>query len=247
MHKAAPLAQIKAGPDDGLTEGQFTAYASVFGNKDSYGDVVEKGAFAASLTEWAAKDAVIPLLYGHRFDDPDMNVGWIVSAEEDDHGLKVTGQLDLDNPKAMQVYRLVKGRRVSQMSFAYDVVDGGPAKSDELGDHYVLRELKLYEVSIVPIGANDQTEILAVKHLTEAVKAGRVLSAKNETALRDARDAIDSVLASLGDDGEDQGAKASGDEPVTEVEPDGAKSTPEPMRQPSVDALLAAISIHERS
>ena len=40
--------QIKAaGPDDGLKEGQFRAYASVFGNVDSYGDIVEKGAFVA--------------------------------------------------------------------------------------------------------------------------------------------------------------------------------------------------------
>ena len=241
MYKAAPLAQVKAGPDDGLNEGQFTAYASVFGNKDSYGDVVEKGAFAASLTEWASKDAVIPLLYGHRFDDPDMNVGWVVSAEEDDHGLKVTGQLDLDNPKAVQVYRLVKGRRISQMSFAYDVVDGASAKSDELGDHFLLRELKLYEVSIVPIGANDQTEILAVKHVADAARAGRL----SVDALKDARDAINSVLAALSDDGDDQDAKASGDEPVTEVEPDGAK-TAEPTRQPSVDAYLAVIKTMER-
>ena len=31
--------KVKAGPDDGLGEGQFSAYASVFGNVDSYGDV----------------------------------------------------------------------------------------------------------------------------------------------------------------------------------------------------------------
>lgn len=36
---------VKAGPDSGLAEGEFLAYASVFGNKDSYGDVVMPGAF----------------------------------------------------------------------------------------------------------------------------------------------------------------------------------------------------------
>src|ERR1041384_7208267 len=203
--------RVKAGPEDGLDEGQFSAYASVFGNKDSYGDVVVPGAFAKTLKAWAAKDAEIPLLFGHRMDDPDYNIGHVVSAVEDEKGLLVTAQLDLENPKAAQTYRLLKGRRIDQMSFAYDVVEGAAVKSD--GDTaYELRELKLYEVSVVPIGANQETEILAVKAaadaLTSGTKAGRVISAKNESELRKAHEAIGNVLATLGGD-EDQ-EKASG-------------------------------------
>jgi uncharacterized protein len=44
--------QLKAGPQDGLSEGQFVAYASVFGNIDSYGDVVVK--LARSPMTWRA-------------------------------------------------------------------------------------------------------------------------------------------------------------------------------------------------
>ena len=54
--------QIKAGPDDGLADGQFTAYASVFGNKDSYGDVVVPGAFADDLAAWKDSGQHIPVL-----------------------------------------------------------------------------------------------------------------------------------------------------------------------------------------
>lgn len=239
MHKVATLTGVKAGPADGLQDGQFTAYASVFDVKDSYGDVVRKGAFAETLASWFGQSngRVLPLLYGHNMSDPDLNIGHIVSAEEDAHGLKVVGQFDLEGGKAAQVYRLVKGRRVSELSFAYDVLEGAPAKSEEFGDYYELTKLKLYEVSIVPIGANPDTEILAVKHLTEAVKAGRVLSAKNEATLREARDSIDSVLSNLDGDGKDQG-KASGSEPAPcDDEPDGAKSL-EPMRDPSVFLAL---------
>lgn len=226
--------QIKAGPDDGLGDGEFTAYASVFGNKDSYGDVVVKGAFTNTLTAWKDSGQNIPLLFGHNMADPDFNIGHVVAAEEDDHGLKVTAQLDLENPKAAQVYRMMKGRRINQMSYAYDVVDGSASKSDdgEDGDAFELRDLKLYEVSVVTIGANQETEILGVKSLAEAIavgvargaKAGRTLSAKNETSLRDARDAIDSVLKSLGDSGDGDAAKSGSNDQEKASDTDQAKS-----------------------
>src|SRR5699024_2778592 len=84
------------------------------------------------------------------------------SATEDGHGLKVHGQLDLDSPKGAQVYRLLKGRRLSELSFGYSVADAGPA---EVGGKAVteLRKLDLHEVSLVPRGANPATEVLTVK------------------------------------------------------------------------------------
>ncbi|ALY10732.1 capsid maturation protease [Arthrobacter phage Suppi] len=165
--------RVKAGPDDGLKEGQFEAYASVFGNKDSYGDVVMPGAFDESIANWKDSGNALPLLFGHNMSDPDYNIGHVESAKEDDHGLLTLNQLDLDSPKAAQVYRLIKGRRINQMSFAYDVLEGGWAKrqkdpeggdgEDNLEEIFELRKLKLYEVSVVPIGANQETEITAVK------------------------------------------------------------------------------------
>lgn len=165
--------QFKAGPDDGLEEGEFTAYASVFGNKDSYGDVVVKGAFLESLAEWRGKGFPIPLLFGHNMQDPDFNIG-TASAEEDEFGLLTRAKLALGEPKADQVYRLIKGRRINQMSFAYDVLDGGWAtrtKADGTEEEfYELRRLKLHEISVVPIGANQETSILSVKALQAVQK-----------------------------------------------------------------------------
>src|SRR5699024_11569870 len=130
------------GPDDGLDDGTFTAYASVFGNVDSYGDVVMPGAFADTLAAWKSGDAPIPLLFGHNMSDPDYNIGAVVDAVEDDHGLKVTANLDLDAPKAAQVYRLLKGKRINQMSFAYDVLDAGEAtRQNSNGDPVSVFEL----------------------------------------------------------------------------------------------------------
>lgn len=216
-------ALIKA-DGDGLEEGQFIAYASTFDREpDSYGDVVAKGAFAKSLKEWEESGNVIPILYGHNMDDPDYNIGAVVHAEEDEHGLKVTGQLDLDTQKGAKVYKLIKGRRLSQLSFAFDVLDEGKVTLEDGSKANELREIKLYEISLVQIGANQNTEVLAVKTavdvLAQSVKSGRALSAKNEEILRtasasmkDATAAIDDLLAQT--EGEKEQA---GEASITEV------------------------------
>ncbi|NMW65989.1 HK97 family phage prohead protease [Mobiluncus mulieris] len=203
--------------ENGEEQGQFTAYASTFDREpDSYGDVVAKGAFVNTLKEWAESGNIIPVLFGHRMDDPDFNIGAVLHAEEDERGLKIVGQLDLDSPKGMKVYKLIKGRRLSQLSFAFDVLDQASIKLEDGTKANELRELKLYEVSLVPIGANQHTEILAVKDavraLTESVKAGRVISAKNEETLqtvaasmKEAAAQIESVLAQV------SGGEAKGD------------------------------------
>lgn len=238
-----------AGPDDGLKEGQFTGYASVFGNRDSTGDVVVKGAFAETLAEWDAKGDVIPLLWGHDSNDPFSNIG-SVDAKEDAHGLLVTGTLDLDNPKAKQVYKLIKGRRVNQMSFMYEILDSSYAELD--GDTVQeLKRLKLYEASIVFIGANQATEILAVKAvadgLTVDLKAGRAISAKNETELRKAYEAIGAVLAALGDSEDPE--KANGEEPaVKDNEPAQtivSVQSEQPTPAPSADVWSATLTLIE--
>lgn len=245
--KTCPV-KVKAGPDDGLDDGEFIAYASVFGNKDSYGDVVQPGAFTDTLKAWAKKAIPIPLLWGHNTADPDFNLGEVVEATEDDHGLKVHGRLDMESPKSAQVYRLLKSGRVSQMSFAYAVAEGEWV--EPVGDgktyrdaYYSLKALDLFEVSIVPIGANQETEILAVKAVADSLraKAGRVLSSKNENIIRDtvaqlteAAESLKSVLPvdeeAADEDTEDQD-QTSGKEPPP-GKSDGStagKATPNPV------------------
>lgn len=193
--KTAAMVELKAGPDDDLEEGQFLAYASTFiKSPDSYGDIVRKGAFAETIKEWKASGNTLPVLFGHNMSDPDYNLGGVIEAREDDRGLLVKGQLDLDNPKAKQVYKLLKGRRLSQLSFAFDIREDGTVTLEDDVQVRELRNLKLYEVSLVPIGANQDTEVLAVKAVADAVKAGRTLSSKNLASLKSARDSLDEVI-----------------------------------------------------
>ncbi|WP_406709355.1 HK97 family phage prohead protease [Trueperella pyogenes] len=229
-------AQIKADTGEALDNGQFVAYASVFGNIDSYGDVVAKGAFGESLAAWKDSGNVIPVYFGHRMDELEYNIGHVIDAVEDDHGLLVKCQLDLDMPNGALAHRLIKARRLTQLSFAYDVldsedieVDGEPATE--------LRKLKIYEVSVVPIGANQQTEFLDVKALETGVKAGRMLSQKNINSLVEARDAIDRVIQ----------AAREAEEPKADVEKakdeDLLVKSEEPNRVETADVLRTYMDI----
>lgn len=260
LTKSFPVKIKAAGEPDGLPDGQFEAIVSVFGNVDSYGDVVMPGAFQKTLERWAESGNPIPVYYSHRMDDPDFNIGHVLEAAElepgDDRlpaglkdlgGLWVKAELDIVDPvpgsRATQVHRLLKGRRVTQFSFAYDVIDGGFEQKDG-NEIFALRELDLYEVGPTPIGANQETELLAVKSLAEAtvrgIKAGRTLSAKNENLIRTAHESLGAVLEVL----DDQDEKSADNRPAKDEEPAEAKS--EEPSGGSVDDLLVAIAIHEK-
>ncbi len=243
--------QIKAVGDgtNGLGLGQFTAYASVFGNVDSYRDMVIKGAFSDTLAAWQKAGTPIPVYWSHLMSaDPLMNLGEITKAVEDEHGLLVTAQLDVEeNPKAAYVHRLLKGGRVKQMSFAYDVEEAAWVHSDDLGDYQELRKLKLHEVSVVPVGANQETEVIGVKAAASALlaaKAGRVLSAKNLTSLREARDAIDAVITAASSEEDDQEKASDGGASKDEAGRLPGKSEA-PAGTSSVDSLAAQINLIE--
>lgn len=271
MHKSCP-AQVKAaGTEDGLEPGQFRALVSVFGNKDSYGDIVQPGAFTNTLAEWKASGEAIPVYWSHQMSDPELNIGWVLDAKETDAGLEVLAQLDVGegaSPKAALVHRLLKREGgVRQFSFAYDVVDGSQVEKD--GESYFeLRELKLYEVGPTPIGANQATELLGVKtaahaaqaigqELADGLKAGRTISAKNEAALRDALAALEAggghlknVLSALSADDEkasNTNQDTAGEAGEVKAEEPSQVKAEEPRRfTASPDAWATLISITEK-
>lgn len=208
MRTMEVTAKVKAaGVADGLEEGQFLALVSVFNNEDTYGDVVRPGAFTQTLQDWMAKGDDVPVIWSHQWSDPFAHIGHVVRASETLEGLEVLGQIDDligddENPTAKQVYRLLKGRRVTQFSFAYDVPNGGGAwvKDDDhrWGGYYELRQLDLHEVGPCLLGVNRETELLAAKaeRLAVGAKAGRVLSQANYDRLAAAHESIGEVLTS---------------------------------------------------
>lgn len=246
QYKSTPTAVKNIDPETGI----FEAYVSVFDNVDSYGDIVRKGAFAQTLKDWEEKGAPIPVLWSHRTDDPDMNIGHVLDAKEDDKGLWVRAQLDMDSPKGQTVYRLMKGGRVREFSFAYSVLDGSPEKKDGQS-FYEIRKVSLYEVGPTPVGANPATELLDLKaraaEVQHQMKAGRVLSAANEAAIRDSlelAEAIADTLKSVLPAGDPEAVEDEAQEQTSGTEPSsGAKASEPTMPNPSVSLALALTNI----
>ena len=144
-------------------EGEFSGYGAVFGNEDFVGDVVEKGAFAASLKEKGA--GKIKLLWDH---DPGQPIGVYTKIEEDSKGLYVEGRLLVDViAKAREVYALMKAGALDGLSIGFRTVK---ASFDEKNNVRRLMEVDLWEISMVTFPCNQEATVAAVKSLRDLEK-----------------------------------------------------------------------------
>lgn len=159
--------------------GSFSGYGSIFGNKDSYGDIVVKGAFNSSLKKWSEKGKLPALLWQHKTDEP---IGVYTRMEEDERGLYVEGKLlKDDDPLAKRAYGHLKAGSLSGMSIGYMSID---EEYDKKTDSLMLKELDLWEVSLVTFPANEAAQVESVKR---TLLRGELPRQKNiEAILRDA-------------------------------------------------------------
>lgn len=243
----------------GSDEGTFEAIVAVFNNVDSYGDVILKGAFADTLEEWGGSGYPIPVVWSHDKDDPFSHIGHVTEAKETDTGLLVKGALDLENPKAAQVHRLLKGGRVKEFSFAFSYTpeDVNPAKRDGV-EVRELKRLKLYEVGPTLVGANPATELLSVKSAGESeAKEDTLEKARSDAAA--VLDRLDEVMSEaskiaeringmIGDDesdglGSDDASRSQpGDDEAHEGKSDPAPAVRSAEDHQNLAALYAALA-----
>ena len=151
-HKAVAL-QSKMLTDDG----EFEGYGSVFGNTDSYGDVVAKGAFAATLAEHAAAGTMPALLWQHNTHLP---IGIYTEMREDDRGLYVKGKLLLETQLGREAHALLKVGALKGLSIGYRAKKW---EYDEDSDVLMLLEVDLWECSVVTFPANTEAQVSGVK------------------------------------------------------------------------------------
>ena len=191
--------------ENGIVEGYASTWTKT---PDSYGDIVIKGAFKETLKKRKATGHPFPLCFNHDFDQI---IGAVFEAEEDDYGLKIRASF-LNTPAAQEKRELVKEGIVWQFSFAYSVlgVEAPTEEEKKQGIYHKLTKLDLYEVSLVPVPANQTAIVTEIKNDDNAeVKAGRRNSAKDEELIRDAISALQALLDTADDQGEDE-SKANG-------------------------------------
>lgn len=141
--------------------GTFEGHASVFGNVDSYADVVMPGAFRRSLTSSKRKKRLPLMLWQHDTREP---IGAWLQMKEDAHGLYVKGQLLIDDiPKARQAHALMKAQALSGLSIGYRTVE---SVIDDKKKVRRLTDVDLFEVSIVSFPANSDARVTDIKTVT---------------------------------------------------------------------------------
>lgn len=157
----------------------FSGYGAVFGNVDSYGDVIEPGAFAKTLAAHKAAGTMPAMLLEHGFSSASLPVGKWTAMSEDGIGLKVEGEL-IPTTDGKDTYIALKAGAVSGLSIGYRPVEFEMrTKPDD--PRRKLKAVDLLEVSIVGFPANGKARVSAVKSATE------ILTIRDlEDALRDA-------------------------------------------------------------
>lgn len=142
--------------------GEFEGYGSVFGVKDSYSDIIVPGAFAKSLAAWQEKGRLPALLWQHNMSEP---IGIYTEMREDETGLYLKGRLLIDDdPLAKRAHAHMKAGSLSGLSIGYVLND---YEYDKQKDAFILKDIDLWEVSLVTFPANDEARISNVKSLLE--------------------------------------------------------------------------------
>lgn len=143
--------ELKAVDDSGNFEG----YAAVFNNVDLGDDVIQAGAFTRVKTTRGGK---LKLALYH---DLTRLVG-AADYTQDDHGLLLKGQVNLNVSYARDGYELMKAGILDSMSIGFNTIK---ADFEERAGRRVriIKEAELWEASFVPFGMNPEAQVLSVK------------------------------------------------------------------------------------
>ncbi len=139
-------------------KGVVTGYGAHFNNKDTDNEIIDSGAFARTISYWGpeGKDRV-KLLRSHSIFEL---LGKPTLLKEDDEGLYHESLIS-KTALGMDTLRLLADKVLTEHSVGFDILDAYPDFDDE--DIWHLKELRLYEISLVPWGANEQTPVLGLK------------------------------------------------------------------------------------
>jgi hypothetical protein len=184
---ACSLREVKLAPAESADAMTFSGYGAVFGNVDSYGDVIEPGAFASFLSDVKNGKQNWPAMltqhggYGMSADDM-TPIGVWTELAEDGTGLKVSGKL-ADTPRGRELYALMKMEprpAIDGLSIGYIAKEWEQRTKPE-DPRRKLKRIDLIEISPVTFPANGKARVSAVKSLEELNSLSEI-----ETFLREA-------------------------------------------------------------
>lgn len=148
------LETVEKAKEEGKTK--ITGFASTFGGEpDHHGDVIAEGAFVDTIKEVEAGNRSILLLYGH---DTDQVIGVVDHLEETKAGLYIEATIS-STTLGKDVSILIKDGVLNKFSIGFFLKDYEYTNEGVL----LIKDIDLFEVSVVPFPANDNAEILTAK------------------------------------------------------------------------------------
>lgn len=154
-----------------LKKREWEGYASTFGNMDSYGDIIEPGAFKKTITERGPHgNGAIKALWEHW--EP---FGRIIDLSEDSHGLWMKGRAT-DTAENQDRLKYMDDGVVDSMSIGFSIPDGKSWWEDDMWTRHI-DEVKLYEISAVMFPANELAVVSNVRKSAELHRLLKTVSA----------------------------------------------------------------------
>ena len=152
--------------EDGLfIEGYFSVFNSTYELWPGATESVAPGAFANTLGGdiRALIDHETRLVLGR-------NKSGTLELREDSHGLWGRVKINPNDQDAVNLYERVKRGDVDQCSFGFDIINEDTEVRDDGSVHWTIREVKLYEVSVVTFPAYTETSVSARKRDFEEIQ-----------------------------------------------------------------------------
>lgn len=152
--------------EEGLfIEGYFSVFNSTYELWPGATESVAPGAFANTLGSdiRALIDHETRLVLGR-------NKSGTLELREDSHGLWGRVKINPNDQDAVNLYERVKRGDVDQCSFGFDIVKEDTEVRDDGSVHWTIREVKLYEVSVVTFPAYTETSVSARKRDFEEIQ-----------------------------------------------------------------------------
>lgn len=168
-------------------EGIFSGYGAVFGNIDSGGDIIEPGAFTNTLAEGWERVKILAL-----HNDCWLPIGRPLELREDVNGLFLSAKVS-DTSMGKDIKVLLKDGVLNELSIGYDPV---VFDYDSDGIRH-LREVKLWEVSLVTWAMNPAAMVTGYKSMEGAVNQMRNIGYDVLTELKEGRKISSARLKSL--------------------------------------------------
>lgn len=157
---------------------KISGYLASFNNKDDDGDVIMPSAFNKSLADHGVNSTSprkIILLYNHDLGKP---MGRFTKLEADSKGLYYEAEVDpIDRNNDILIQ--MKSGTINQHSIGFRYV-WDKTIYDDKSETFYLNEVRLYEGSVVSIGANENTPFEGFKNLNYSEQQEMLLKSFEE-------------------------------------------------------------------